>query len=437
MLLVLCFGWVLFIGKILGLNSGSEIVYPHDKFKCKLSWDLPIGYTNATEEKPYEYGQYVWDGERSGDNVTFNPFTSSFDSDPHPHNHHDVTLDCPSGIALNRPACEGLAQPACDAFCEYMCLSKCSMPGKAPDLINCLQQNGLAGCIYNVQHTHWVKARACRKEFDAVIYQYPHLSHDGEDDSTTESDLSSLSVTENDGTSTIAVLNALHQARGRHRHLQADTTTSVTSPPPAQSGILPLNSSSMTIYVIEVLPDHVGDVNWKRVVRATLSLALETEYILDPISPDFGNLIDLTSGYDITSCNVPFTDVIYSPLDRPDRLIHTPHLGASYVVKKSESPPMVMIDSHITSIISSSALQGYGGYPNQFTIWWPGKQPMLAGGLNVRESDIYLKVTFQGYSAHYLSTNGFVVLPNFSTLKCSLSLPMYIYISSFVLIMLF
>eukprot|EP01054_Gregarina_sp_Poly1_P008403 Gregarina_sp_Poly_1__8402@NODE_493_length_7956_cov_236_715173_g397_i0_p1_GENE_NODE_493_length_7956_cov_236_715173_g397_i0NODE_493_length_7956_cov_236_715173_g397_i0_p1_ORF_typecomplete_len441_score37_90MEA1/PF06910_11/0_064Mucin/PF01456_17/0_31Olee6/PF09253_10/1_NODE_493_length_7956_cov_236_715173_g397_i057777099 len=400
-----------YLGPFLSGSIGAEIINPADRFKCKPSWDLPIEYTNVTRlgsASHFEYGQYVWEGQPhpAEQQPTYNPFITL--KDPLPQRNHDLILDCPSAIAIGRAACEDTMRSVCDSYCELKCLTSCSKAGTAEELTACMHANSLDGCYFNVQHSVWLKARACRKVFPSVLFQYPHQVEDATEEKTTaeeETTVEEETTTEEETTSeeetTIEEITTIEGTSF------STTFESTTYPPWA----IEANISSMTVYVVEVFASNVKEVNWKRVRRSTLSLALEEEYILDPITPDFGNLIDPISTINLDTCDVTSQQVLHSPLDRPDRIIHTNRLGSSYFIQRGSADKTV-IDSHITSLMSASALHGSKGYPEQFMVWWPGMQPLFANKQNYTEDDIFLKVIFQGYSAHYISVDGFVVLPN-------------------------
>eukprot|EP01056_Protomagalhaensia_sp_Gyna25_P000923 Protomagalhaensia_sp_Gyna_25__922@NODE_1444_length_1831_cov_375_118304_g1168_i0_p1_GENE_NODE_1444_length_1831_cov_375_118304_g1168_i0NODE_1444_length_1831_cov_375_118304_g1168_i0_p1_ORF_typecomplete_len433_score46_63_NODE_1444_length_1831_cov_375_118304_g1168_i01311429 len=401
------FRWfILFYGNCISLFYVSGILYvsafesisnPHDKLQCKPAWDLPLVYTNATQQVldyNFEYGLFNYTSP-----TTAHPLR--LEQDFMPQRHQQLLLNCASAVAVGRQSCDGRLRPACDAYCEAQCQLHCSYPASAQALADCLNSYAMDGCYYRVDHTLELKARAaCRKVFSNEIKAFPYIN--GNDVGSTTVTPSNTETTSLPPPSTI---DSTDTSAADETSTVGGTTTSI-----ADVGVIPgIELTDVTIYVIEIDDRGLREVNWKRLLKAALIMGLERDFDLDPLAPEYGNLIDLTSNVTIESCNVPYNHIIYSPLDRPDRLVYSTKLGSSYYVANTTN-----IVSHITPILTSSATSHTTSPSLQLQVWWPGTQPKFSNAANFTEEGISLKVTFQGYPSHYMSTQGFTLLPSSS-----------------------
>eukprot|EP01057_Protomagalhaensia_wolfi_P000194 Protomagalhaensia_wolfi_Nauph_80__193@NODE_1104_length_1732_cov_222_412286_g840_i0_p1_GENE_NODE_1104_length_1732_cov_222_412286_g840_i0NODE_1104_length_1732_cov_222_412286_g840_i0_p1_ORF_typecomplete_len449_score68_43_NODE_1104_length_1732_cov_222_412286_g840_i01271473 len=410
--------FVLFCGNYIHSNffffatAFESIANPHDKLQCKPSWDLPLVYTDSDQQAldyNFEFGLFNYTPPTQTNGA--NPL--KLQEDFMPQQHHQLLLDCSSAVAVGRQSCNGRLRPACDAFCEAQCQVHCSFPALAQELADCLAANTMAGCYYRVDHTLELKARAaCRRVFSNEIKSFPHIDGDSNIDSTTAVPPTSSTTASESTSITYSSPTTIVSTDSSGTETSEDTSIAPTTSevlPDITTNLVPgIELTDVTVYVIEVDSRGLKEVNWKRLLRAALIMGLEHDFELDPLAPEYGNLVDLTSNVTIESCNAPYNQILYSPLDRPDRLVYTTKLGASYYVTPSSTTTATNIASHITPILtshtSSSSLQ--------LRVWWPGNQPKFSNTADFTTEDVSLKVTFQGYPAHYMSTEGFTILPS-------------------------
>eukprot|EP01053_Blabericola_migrator_P003464 Blabericola_migrator_1__3463@NODE_2022_length_3403_cov_186_953837_g1285_i0_p1_GENE_NODE_2022_length_3403_cov_186_953837_g1285_i0NODE_2022_length_3403_cov_186_953837_g1285_i0_p1_ORF_typecomplete_len514_score45_87Podoplanin/PF05808_11/0_069Podoplanin/PF05808_11/4_9DUF5585/PF17823_1/5_9DUF5585/PF17823_1/1_1e02_NODE_2022_length_3403_cov_186_953837_g1285_i06192160 len=311
---------------LLEATSAQETIpNHHDRFQCRATNDLPVQYINLTQQSstPIEYGHFQWEGDeaiRSSDtSYTFNPLRLA--DQVVAEEHGQMKLDCATGISVERSTCTNTLRDACDAYCELQCLQQCSAGGSTKDLIGCMQAHDLDGCIFKVIHTYWIAARACRKEFRHIWNRPPQYATEPPNVST------ELSTTTASRATTPHESTTESKAETR---TEQTSSASVTGALAQEGEVLDGDYSSSTIYLVEFDASSVHEVVWKRLYKGSLQMRLASEFVLDPISPEFGNIVDLTTGFNAATCDVNFTDIPYNLLDRPDVYLYNTRFGATY-----------------------------------------------------------------------------------------------------------
>lgn len=235
------------------------------------------------------------------------------------------------------------ARSVCDAFCTQQCYQHFHGHYTQQELVDALQKAGSDGCVYRIQEVVVLKASICRTELN---YAY-----------------------EGDGSQQLTA----------------------------------------TVYLVEPDWSTVSLVNYRRLRKAALTIPLAGKYHFSPSIPtDFGNFIKATDLFDSKTCHIPPGRVTHYFSSLLMDNIHRTHFGAVY----SWEP---MPDSHndtgiytndIFHLLKPSALASLGGLPKQFLVWWPGKQPLLAGHNGSFSEEASLKLIYQLPPSRYFSGKG-------------------------------